>query len=291
MTQTINSVKTVDLADLPLRLNLQYFSDGEESIEADVQDDVEETLDEEVQDETEDSEEEIEQEEGAEDPEIADQEPERNLESDRAFAEMRRKAEQAEARANNADDVIARQYGESHGIYTVEQYEQAYAEEQQEAERQAYLARGIDPDEIKQIVNDQLENHPSVVAAKKAEDDNRLFSNFTELQSEYSDMVKEPNDVPEEVWKRWKNGQTGLSLTEAFTLVNRKEIIAKQSQIAKQTALNNLNGKQHIKGNGGANGDLETVTVPDDVFKMYRQLNPKATEKDILKHYKNSIRG
>jgi hypothetical protein len=288
MTQTINSVKTTDLADLSLRLNLQYFSDGEESIEADVPDD--ETLDE-IETHEEQPDEEIEQEEGAEDPEIADQEPERDLKSDSAFAEMRRKAEQAESRAKYADDVIARQYGESHGIYTVEQYEEALEEARKEDERQAYLEQGIDPDEIERIVDSKLENHPSVLAAKEAEANHQLMSNFNELQSEYADLVKEPKDVPDDVWLRWNDGKSGLSLTEAFTLVNRKEIIAKQSQIAKQTALNNLNGKQHIKGNGGANGDLETVTVPDDVFKMYRQLNPKATEKDILKHYKNSIRG
>jgi hypothetical protein len=287
MNQPINSAKTVEVAALPLKMNLQFFSEGEESIEEDVPE-VEETP---VVEEPEEQEEEVEQEEGVNDPEVADQEPERNLESDRAFADMRRKAEQAESKARYADEVIARQYGESHGIFTVEQYEQALVEEQKEAERQAYIDRGIDPDEIKQIVNDQLENHPSVVAAKKAEADHKLFSNFTELQSEYPDLVKDANDVPVEVWQRWDDGKTGLTLAEAYTLVNRKEIITKQAQIAKQTALNNINSKAHIKGNGGASGDLETIAVPDDVFNMYKRLNPKATETEIRKHYKNSIKG
>lgn len=298
MTIKIDSAKTVEVAELPkkkfgLVLNLQTFAGeiDDADVDLDADDDIhdDEHVDDSEHDEV--NEEIDEQEPGANDSDLANQKPVQDEETRAQFAEMRRQAEQAEARARYADEVIARQYGESHGIYTVEQYEQALFEQQQEEQRQQYLERGIDPDEISQIVNQQLENHPLVQQAAQQTLNHLYASNYAELQSEYGDLVKTPEDIPVEVWDRWGEGRFGLSLTEAFTLVNRKEIMNKQALVAKQTALNNINNKGHIRGNGGANGDIETVEIPDDVYKMYKQLNPKATDKQIRAHYKKSIKG
>lgn len=211
----------------------------------------------------------------------------------KAFAEMRRKTEAAEKKAQLAErnqdiarkygqygvyseEDIANKYGESNGITTLEQFEEAL-------QREEYKEKGIDYDTINKIVD----NHPAVKAARKAEYDNKLVSSYDELHTEYPGLVKDPNDIPTEVWQKWNDGKNGLSLLEAYELTNRKQIRENLISSAKQQTLNNVNGKEHIRGDEGGS-EVETTTIPEDVLKMYKKLNPGKTDEEYLKHYKNS---
>lgn len=286
MNALIKNEKKAEVVELPLKLNLQFFSDEVEDTDTPDDTETEESIDETVTDE---------QDTGGNDSDLANQKPVQDAETNARFAEMRRQAEQAEARARHADELIAQQYGESHGIYTVEQYEEALKAEQQELERQQYLEMGIDPDEIEKIVDKKLENHPAVIEAKKQAADHKLLTNFNQLQSEYSDLVKSPEDVPVEVWQRWNDGNSGLSLTEAYELVNKQTIREHLTASTKQSTLNKINSKEHVRGNGGEGADdMDLTSVPADVMATYRQMfskelrTGKMKESDFVKHYKNS---
>jgi hypothetical protein len=229
--------------------------------------------------------------------------PRQTPEQDRAFAEARRRVEAAERRAVEletmrqrdieiakkygqygiySDADVAEKYGKSHGLNTVAQFEEALR-------REEYQAKGIDPD----LINNLIENHPAIQNAKayeqaviRAQEDNFLVSNFNELRQEYPE-IKEVANVPLEVWSKWKNGSTGLSLTEAYYVVNRKEILAKQTDAAKQATLNNIQGKGHVRGNGSGS-EVDTTRIPDDVLEMYKRFNPGKTMDEYKAHYKKS---
>jgi len=227
------------------------------------------------------------------------QSPEQNA----AFADLRRKAEAAERRAIEveaqrqrdaqiarkfgqygvfSDADVAEKYGQSHGIHNVAQFEEALR-------REEYAAKGIDPDMVKKLVDE----HPDLQAARefkqaaiRAQEDSFLVSSFDELTKEYPE-IKGVADVPPDVWRKWKNGSTGLTLNEAYLVVERKNIETRRVEAAKQATLNNIQSKDHVRGNGkGVEGD--TVRIPDDVMEMYKKFNPGKSMDEYKKHYKAS---
>jgi hypothetical protein len=231
--------------------------------------------------------------------------PIQNDETNAAFAEMRRKAEAAELKATQleqqqqrtmeiarkfgpygvfSDEDVARTYGQSHNVHTLDQLER-------EIQRQEYVKQGVDPDLVEKIVTDKLENHPSVVQARKLAFDNLLVSNYNELLTEFKDVVTKPEDVSPEVWAKWNEGQSGLSLSDAYALVNRKTLAEKQQAATKQAALNQLNSKSHMKANEGSSEELETGSIPDEVMEINRRMFARElkagtmTEKTIIQHY------
>jgi len=232
-----------------------------------------------------------------------DTKPKQTPEQDRAYAELRRKSEAAERRvaeveAQHQRDIqiakkfgqygvfsdadVAEKYGKSHGIHNVAQFEEALR-------RQEYESKGIDPDMVKKLVDE----HPDLQAARefkqaaiRAQEDNFLVSSFDELTKEYPE-IKGVADVPPDVWRKWKNGSTGLTLPEAYLVVERKNIETRKVEAAKQATLNNIQSKDHVRGNGkGVEGD--TVRIPDDVMEMYKKFNPGKSMDEYKKHYKAS---
>lgn len=242
-------------------------------------------------------------------PEVAEPATDTQPQDDKtnaAFAEMRRKAEAAEKKFE-----FARKYGQygvfdeseisaklgDRGIHTVADLDAAIEEQRRDEERQNWVERGADPDLIEEIVNSKLDNHPSVVAARQQEQNTFLVNSFNDLASAYPEFVKDPQDVPKEVWDKWQGGKTGLSLKESFMLIKHNDILAKQQSAVKQAALNNLNSKNHIKGHGMDGSDADSTQVPDDVMSTYRRLfskelkSGKMKEADLVAHYKKSMRG
>jgi len=244
------------------------------------------------------------QSEGTTDKDVeVDIKPKQTPEQDRAYAELRRKAEAAERRAIEveaqhqrgiqiakkfgqygvfSDADVAEKYGQSHGIHNVAQFEEALR-------REEYAAKGIDPDMVKKLVDE----HPDLQAARefkqaaiRAQEDNFLVGSFDELTKEYPE-IKGVADVPPDVWRKWKNGSTGLTLNEAYLVVERKNIETRKIEAAKQATLNNIQSKDHVRGNGkGVEGD--TVRIPDDVLAQYKALNPGKSMDDYKKHWKKS---
>jgi hypothetical protein len=301
MEQLKNSEKTTEVAEpFLLKLDLQFFSDElggddggddtvivDDNLDADIDNDLDTGDDEEIP--------------GGNNQDVADPEQPPSFKDDpqnKAFAEMRRRAEQAErdsqiARKYGADygifseaDIVSA-YGESHGIQTLQEFENALKME-------AYRQQGLDPDAI----NSLIDNHPAVKEAIKEKQDRFLLDNYFNLQKEYPELVKNEQDIQPEVWKKWNDGKTGLTLTEAFELVNKQSIREHLQASSKQKALNQVNSKAHIRGNGGEGADdVDLTSIPSETMQAYRQMfakelrTGKMKESDFVKHYKKSQKG
>lgn len=94
------------------------------------------------------------------------------------------------------------------------------------------------------------------------------------------DLLNMPNY---QVFYKYVNDH-GLSLTEAFRLTNGQQLEAAKVEAAKQAALNNARGKEHLIAAGNARGN-GAASVPADVMAMYRQFNPNASEAEILANW------
>ncbi len=231
-------------------------------------------------------------------------------EQDRAYAELRRSKEAAEKRAIEveslrkrdqeiarkygkeygiySDEDVAAQYGQSHGIKTVAEFEAALEKEAQEA---AYKANGINPELVKQIVNQDPEFRAMKEQFSQQQGQAVINAEIKELSDEYPDLkVKTLADMQElpnfEAIKA--KAYKGMTLLEAYESVNRAEIRKKQADAAKQATLNSIQGKGHLQGNGKGS-EVDTTTIPDDVLDMYKRFNPGKTMDEYKAHYKKSL--
>lgn len=76
----------------------------------------------------------------------------------------------------------------------------------------------------------------------------------------------------------------GYSFEHAHYLVNRERIEASRAEEARQQAMLNARGKEHLAPPASHRGD-GALTVPSDVMALYRQLNPGMSDAQIVAHY------
>ncbi|MGX4584054.1 hypothetical protein [Paenibacillus chitinolyticus] len=237
----------------------------------------------------------VEEPESDDDPEP--EKPERDFEKDRAFAEIRRAKEEAESKLKERDAWISQQYGESFGIHTWDDYQKALAEEKR---RQEYSEQGLDYDVVKKAVKEELDSHPEVLRAKEANMRAAIDAEVSEFNKSYPEYKFSFNNERDIL--NLPNGEviarkiaSGYSLLDAFETTNRDAILEKRTRAAQQATRNNINSKQHIKPSGGSGGDIDALSVPDDVMANYRKMFAKElkagkkTEADFIKHYKKNM--
>jgi len=213
----------------------------------------------------------------------ASQPPEVNA----AFREMRLKTEAAEKRANDSeaqrkrDQDIARKYGKeynvysdadvesqwgkSHGIKTVEEFEAALQKEE-------YKAKGVDPD----LINELVANHPDIKAAKAQQGQAAINAEISELSSEYPDLkVKTLADMQAlpnfEAIKA--KAYKGMTLLEAYEAVNRAEIRQRAKEEGAQGAIRNISSKDHLGTEKSGNQQQgKEVEVSAEKMRVWRAM-------------------
>lgn len=236
---------------------------------------------------------------------VADTKPKQSPEVDSAFAEMRRKAEAAEKKVQefeskrNRDREIARQYANDYGVYSEEDISAKYGEShnihtvedlQRAILQQEYAEKGIDPD----VINQLIENNPIVQEAKRVKEQTVISNQYNALLEDLkedglSDLITKPEDIPDEVYDRWDLGKGNLSLSECFYLAQRKQISAKRTEATKQATLNNISGKQHLKTEGDGIADANDTNIPGEIMDMYAGMG--LSKKEAQAHYKKIYGG
>lgn len=283
--------------DRLIKMNLQLFAadtgaDGFEDSGVDTDTDTEvadgdEELEDDVPEDTDESE---------EDSEVV--KPKQTKEQNKAFADMRRKAEQAEKAAKqyqqelaNRDQWVSQMFAQ-YGVNNWQDY-QSKMEQQFKTQREQQLKdAGIDPKLIENIIK----NDPEVIAMKQQsqmlqqqmiqkEQEARMVGDYSELTKEYPDLVAKPEDIDKEVWNLFDRG---YSLLDAYEKVHRKEVREYWSKGAKQKVMNDIKGKSHIKADRNNGDEVDSTQIPDDVLEMYKAMMPKKSMKEYIAHYKKN---
>ncbi len=83
--------------------------------------------------------------------------------------------------------------------------------------------------------------------------------------------------------------QKGNSFLDAFRLANMDQLTARTAEAAKQQAQNLTRSKDHLTPAGGARGG-GAVSVPPDELRLFREMNPGASEAEIQAYY-NKYKG
>ena len=216
------------------------------------------------------------------------------------YAAARRRAEAEWQTQKQAADAFYQRMdtmAKARGFKNIEELEQAVNAEAEARRVEDYKQKyGIDPNAVKPLVEDAVNNHPAVLAAKQADAQAKIAAGRKALNDavteigKLDDRIKSFDDLPKmdnyELFDDMVRNR-GYRMVDAYKLANMDRLQEKRAAAASQEVRNSINGRSHLKQTGGgAAGDASVV--PADVKAMYKQFNPNATDAQILAHWQKS---
>lgn len=270
-------------------MNLQFFAEGEGEGETapEAAEPVEETA---------------ESEEPTGDTQEESTEPQFDTEKQNAaFAQMRRRMEQAERRAAEVDAMYARQFeGYTNPetgapIRSARDYAEAMAAQERMQARQKLQENNIDP----RLIDNMIANSPVVRQAEEAtaelnniraqqmvdEDFRKVLALDSSLTSK-EDILKDPSfgSVLEYV-----GAHPGIRFDEAYKLVNFDRLSSSKTAAAKQAVVNQVKGQSHLS-NGQAITNADSLEdIPPNMLEMYKEAFPEKNMKELKALYNKTI--
>lgn len=275
-----------------LVLDLQTFADeevvdtGENEVETTAESQEETEADEEV-------------ETGAETDGDAEPQPQ-SAEENARYAAIRRRAEEDAKRKYDASinqlnqRVAAMCQGVTHPITgqpitNVNDYMDALAIQQRQANEQELQEKGVDP----QLIDRMIAQNPIVMEAQQVIEQNKLMNADAQIQrdlaeiSKYDPNIKGINDLAalpnfQEILDRVSRG---ANLVDAYKMVNFDNFMQHTNEAARQQAINQMRGKNHLatqSQNVATEDDI--VEVPAEIMARYKEEGK--TEKQIRELYK-----
>lgn len=233
---------------------------------------------------------------GANEQEVADPAPaQQTPETNAQFAAVRRRAEaQAAQRLQAEKDALVRKMlnGQTNP-YTGKPFttEAEYNQYLQQYESDQLKTAGIDPD----MLGRMIENNPTVQQARQVISQVQQEQGKRALESAISEISKlDPSVTGMETLMHHPNFQQfndfvmrGYSLVDAFKLANFDQLSGRRAAAARQQAINDVNGKNHLSATQTGTGG-EDVVVPEETMSFYRAAFPHWTKQQIIDDYKKN---
>ena len=228
-------------------------------------------------------------------------EPEpQSAEENARYAAIRRRAEEEARRRYESEigslnqQVAAMCRGVTHPvtgqpITNVRDYMDALAIQQRQASEQELQEKGVDPS----IINRMIESNPIVMQAQQVIEQNKMSQAEVALQNDiaaitqYDPSIKGINDIAAlpnfpDIMDRV---QRGASLLDAYKMVNFDNFMQHTNQAARQQAINQMRGKDHLATQTGVAQADDDVEVPAEIMSRYKAEGK--TEKQIRELYKS----
>lgn len=247
---------------------------------------VEESVNEEVAD-LEENNEEVAEEGEKEVEEVA--EPQ-TKEQNAFFANMRRQAEADAQRkmdkkiANLCKDVVNPITGMP--ITTFAEYEEAINAQNRIQTERTLEEKGLDIS----LFDEYVKSSPVLAQAQRIIEQNNMAQAEAQVKSDFEALqalnpeLKTFEDI-ENLNMVIDKVRLGMSLVEAYKIVNFDSLVQKSTKSAKQSAINQAKGKSHLEPTetiSDSSGDLE---VPEELIPMLKETFPNKTMKEIKKLY------
>ena len=224
--------------------------------------------------------------------EVASEQPDKPVQSkeeNSKFAEYRKSSEAKSAKAvqEAIDKEYSNMYGDSHDIHSKADYDKAM-QKQKEEELLSKYKDDEDPESVKKELYKQWEeSDPRLQEYEKNKVENHTTKQLAELNADLSetglDNIATLDDIgnlpsAEKIIDYIKNGKT---LSEAYFLANKKEIITKQAEKQQQEAIRKISS--NAESSPGSLGGV----VADDSFFTKEQV--KNMSKDEVNNNYNKI--
>jgi hypothetical protein len=247
-------------------------------------------------------------------------------EANAAFAEIRRKAEEAEKALQERDAWVAQNFG-FQGIKTWEEYQTAIEEgkrqqelaRQQEIEQkpkevydqvyQSLVDKGYDEELAEILANNESKAVAQALRLQAFEErlqrqsyEREQTSQAAKAEAAKEQMVQEllsdhqklrdeygdlvPSDLSQLDQTTVEKLQRGYNLYDAWFLANRAKVVDKTQKAAAQKTLNNIHSKSHLRTEGDGAGDSNASAIPLPVETLQMYLDSGMTEKQARAFHK-----
>lgn len=221
--------------------------------------------------------------------------------ANRAFANMRREAEAAKKAQADLDRMFAEQFGQyknpetGQPIKSAQDYLNAMAAQERAKAKDELRANNIDPE----IVDRLIANSPIVKQAEAATAELNQFrvrQQMTEdlhkilaIDNSFSsveELMQSPvmNDVVSFI-----ETHPGIRADEAYKIVNFDRLSSSKGEAAKQAAINQVKGKNHLATGAAVNVDESAEDIPASQLEMYKEAFPGKTIKEIKALYNRAL--
>ena len=230
---------------------------------------------------------------GQQTPDIQTQRTEQTPEERARFAEQRRQAKTREQHENERLTARMDTLARSRGFGSFVEMERF---NQNELLQKGELTAETLAPMLQDAVEEALATHPSVQAAEAVV--NRTVVD-RDMEAFRSGELKEEGIAAVEDFLRMPNFpefkelvDRGVSFEQAYKLVNMDSLLQKGRAAAKQRAMNQMTGKNHMTGTDqGGTDELDGVIVPADTLAEYRAFFPKWTDTQVRRHYSKVQKG
>ena len=109
----------------------------------------------------------------------------------------------------------------------------------------------------------------------------RMQSDLARIRSKYPFVTaQDVGELGAQFLGYIARGEDGV---RAFEISHIDEIIAQRAALESQKAAQRLSQKEHLRPTLGR--PVRAVTMPSEVLKLYKQLNPKASDAEIRRDY------
>ena len=276
--------------ELLLPMKLQFFAEGEGET-------VSETTQEAAAPETETTVETTDNGEGATE-EVTEPQPQ-SAETNRAFADMRRRMDAAESSAADLDAQFASQFGQytnpetGQPIRNASDYIAAMAAQERVKAREELKANNINPE----LIDNLIANSPIVRQAQAATNELNNYRAQQQLESDYKKIMEIDPTVhsQEDILNDpsmdliLQKVSSGMSLVDAYKIVNFDRLKSSTVGAAKQAAINSVKGKNHLATGAALNVDDGSEDIPAAQLEMYKETFPDKTIKEIKALYNKAL--
>ena len=284
-----------------LPLNLQFFADGEElgENETDTAEQSEVTTEEQTT-ETETSEQ-----QETEQQDVTPPTSVQSTEDNAKFAAARRQAEREfQAKQSQVDNYYATKFAgytnplTNQPIRSEQDYRDALDAQEVVKQRQELQSKGIDPDMLSQIVNQQVENNPVVRQAQEVmqrtinDQSNQMITEDLKEIMRIDPSVKSVDDIAKlpNVSQILSLTQTGMRFSDAYKVANMDSLINNKAGAAKQAAINNIKGTQHLNATNNINSASDSsVDIPSSELTNWQDAYPNLSMAELKKKYNQTL--
>lgn len=209
------------------------------------------------------------------------------------YASARRRAEEEADKKINA--LFAKRFGSftnpltGGAINSYQDYLDAL-DAQEQMKREAELReKGVDTSLIKELID----NNPAVRQANEVLERERNREAVEHLQKEveelgtYDPSIKSVNDIPKDIIEYALNKK--ISITEAYKINNFGKWSQQKAESARQAAINQVKGKEHLKPVDGVAVDDNLVEIPASQRGLWETMFPEKSWAERKKLYNKQL--
>lgn len=223
-----------------------------------------------------------------------------SAEENARYAAIRRRAELDARRRYEAEidglnqQVAAMCQGVTHPltgepITNVRDYMDALAIQQRQASEAELEEKGVDP----ALIDRMIASNPVVMQAQQVIEQTKSVTANAQLQRDlaaimqYDPNVRSIHDLAVQPnFRQMLNlVGSGLSLVDAYKTVNFDNYMHQTNDVARQQAINQMRGKDHLTSQPGVSQDEDYTEVPQEIMSRWK--SEGKTEKQIRDLYKS----